>query len=403
VDNDFAWFDDDAMVEDEKENAIVIVKQEVLDDVPNSLQKPQPDIPDLFDMFDDLDDSVVQSAQSPPLPQKPLVPQMSISAAIPVASTMPTRAPHVELSSPLGTLTPPPPPAKFSFRAPAKPAPHSQQPSQSQPAPATSKSSQPTSSGMPLPFQFKPIKPAAALNQFRPQEPRMAESRMEEPRMDVPPTADTFFPFTNPAPPAPLPAPVSVPAVPAAVGGNGRWIPGPAGNLPPISDQERETLLRSRTTIVKLPRTSTEKAREAQARSGEFAYFFDRDPWQSALADVVDLEVGLVGCHAAATQSKLANMLLHVRQWRIEDGFGYGAFHDPTGEVDGLVTKRVVDANPDMVEGSVVLLKDVSVLAKKHLVITPANVARVFGPTYTNPAAVERALQRQLASEQSIE
>jgi hypothetical protein len=396
---EFSWFDNLDDMDGEKEN--VTVKQEPVD--VNVVRDIEMDIPDLFDDFPDFEQASVP-------PQQPV--QMTFNWS----------------TSPVPTPTPPPAPVKFNFKPivqpctthplPAESRPTAQQTGQQiqttaehiQPAgqqnQTTAQSSQ-SATGEPnasippsLPFQLKPTRPVASLNHFMrhsklPAQAQIAQTPMERPieRMQeetilVPPTADSFVPFTLP----PALASTPLPSLPIPTY-ESRRIPGPAGNLPPISDQEREVLLRSRTTLVKLPRTNTEKARQAQAKSGEFAYLFEKDPWQSALAEVVHMEVELTGCEFSSVQSKLGNMLLYVRLWRVEDGFGYGAFLDPTGQVDGLATKRVLDSF-ELVEGCVILLRDVSVLGRKHLIVTPANVLRVFPPAFSNPDAVERALRR---------
>ncbi|KAL1923706.1 uncharacterized protein VTP21DRAFT_8686 [Calcarisporiella thermophila] len=192
-------------------------------------------------------------------------------------------------------------------------------------------------------------------------------------------------------------------------------LPGPAGNLPPLTPAEKEALFRSKrgnrgkvnevtTTVWKSPTSSPPSSRFSGNLNAPKEDEFNRGAWlillkelnipeykPSALGSVSlppDLSKNTVQAILSADvtkATKIPRIILLIRELRMNDTDAAVGLIDPTGEIQGTIHKKVFDVYGNNVcNGTALELIQVSIITpsprSKYLNITLSNINRLCSP-----------------------
>ncbi|KAG0010279.1 hypothetical protein BGZ80_001624 [Entomortierella chlamydospora] len=196
---------------------------------------------------------------------------------------------------------------------------------------------------------------------------------------------------------------------------NRRRLPGPAGNLPRLSAEEKEQLFRSRgvpfSKDTRLPATessspnSSIKKKMKAVHHGPIDSMFATGAWEDMLrayklpdykpstlsrvkgsAPMIELSISDIESRPELHRSKISGLVVMIKEVSLSEIDAAVTLLDPSGEMRGTVHRTVLDQykNNEIRVGTVLALKNVSVFSptpvSHYLIITLRNILGIFQP-----------------------
>ncbi|KAF9111962.1 hypothetical protein BGX27_004183 [Mortierella sp. AM989] len=196
---------------------------------------------------------------------------------------------------------------------------------------------------------------------------------------------------------------------------NRRKLPGPAGNLPRLSAEEKEQLFRSRgvpfgkdtrlpTTGSSSPNSSIKKKMKA-VHQGPIDSMFATGAWEDMIkayklpdykpstllrvkgaAPMIELSISDIENRPELHRSKISGLVVMIKEVSLSEIDAAVTLLDPSGEMRGTMHRTVLDQykNNEIRVGTVLALKNVSVFSptpvSHYLIITLRNILGIFLP-----------------------
>ncbi|KAF9936326.1 hypothetical protein BGZ65_002535 [Modicella reniformis] len=196
---------------------------------------------------------------------------------------------------------------------------------------------------------------------------------------------------------------------------NKRRLPGPAGNLPRLSAEEKEQLFRSRgvpfakdahLSVVNGTNTNSSiKKRIEPIRQGPIDRMFANGAWEDMLrayklpdykpstlrlwkgtAQIIEHSISDIENSKELHRGKVPNLIVMIKEIVFSEIDAAVTLLDPSGEMRGTVHRTVLEQYKDneVRIGTVLVLQNVSVFsprtASHYLIITLRNIAAIFQP-----------------------
>ncbi|KAF8974873.1 hypothetical protein BGZ46_009642 [Entomortierella lignicola] len=214
-------------------------------------------------------------------------------------------------------------------------------------------------------------------------------------------------------------------------------LPGPAGNLPRLSAEEKEQLFRSRGIPLgkdtRFPTTGTSssnssiKKKMTAAHQGPIDSMFAAGAWEDMLkayklpdykpstlsrfkgsSPMIELSISDIELRPELHRNKISGLVVMIKEVSLSEIDAAVTLLDPSGEMKGTVHRTVLDQykNNEIRVGTVLALKDVSVFSPSpishYLIITPRNILGIFQPRASTIILSQGSSQDRLSQKRKL-